>query len=83
MGNRVLITGLNVISSLGLDLQTSWENLLAGKSGVKKITLFDPSGLQTQIAAQVPDGFEAFAEGKIKKRLAFFGHKMTTIFVYS
>jgi 3-oxoacyl-[acyl-carrier-protein] synthase II len=70
MGNRVLITGLNVISSLGLDLQTSWENLLAGKSGIKKITLFDPSGLQTQIAAQVPDSFEAFAEGKIKKRLA-------------
>jgi 3-oxoacyl-[acyl-carrier-protein] synthase II len=70
MSNRVLITGLNVITSLGLDLQTSWENLLAGKSGVKRITLFDPSGLQTQIAAQVPDSFEAFAEGKIKKRLA-------------
>jgi 3-oxoacyl-[acyl-carrier-protein] synthase II len=70
MGNRVLITGLNVISSLGLDLQTSWENLLAGQSGVKRITLFDPAGLQTQIAAQVPDSFETLAEGKIKKRLA-------------
>jgi 3-oxoacyl-[acyl-carrier-protein] synthase II len=70
MVNRVLITGLNVISSLGLDLQTSWENLLAGKSGIKKITLFDPSGLQTQIAAQVPDSFETYSEGKIKKRLA-------------
>lgn len=70
MGNRVLITGINVISSLGLDLQTSWENLLAGKSGVKKITLFDPAGLQTQIAAQVPEEFETLAEGRIKKRLA-------------
>ena len=70
MGNRVLITGLNVISSLGLDLQSNWDNLLLGKSGVKRITLFDPSALQTQIAAQVPANFEEYAEGKIKKRLA-------------
>ena len=70
MGNRVLITGLNVISSLGLDLQSNWDNLLLGKSGVKRITLFDPSVLQTQIAAQVPDSFEEYADGKIKKRLA-------------
>ncbi len=70
MGNRVLITGLNVISSLGLDLQSNWENLLAGKSGVKRITLFDPEPLQTKIAAQVPDSFEDYAGGRIKKRIA-------------
>lgn len=70
MGNRVLITGLNVISSLGLDLHSNWENLLAGKSGVKRISLFDPSQLQTRIAAQVTDSFDSFAENKIKKRLA-------------
>jgi 3-oxoacyl-[acyl-carrier-protein] synthase II len=70
MGNRVLITGLNIISSLGLDLQSNWDNLLMGKSGVKRITLFDPSALQTQIAAQVPDSFEEYAEGKIKRRIA-------------
>lgn len=65
-----MITGLNVISSLGLDLQSNWKNLLSGKSGVKRISLFDPSRLQTQIAAQVPDSFDSFAENKIKKRLA-------------
>jgi 3-oxoacyl-[acyl-carrier-protein] synthase II len=70
MGNRVLITGLNVISSLGLDLESNWNNLLMGKSGVKKIALFDPQGLQTQIAAQLPNNFEEYAEGKIKKRIA-------------
>lgn len=70
MGNRVLITGLNVISSLGLDLHSNWENLLAGKSGVKRISLFDPSQLQTRIAAQVTDSFNSIAENKIKKRLA-------------
>jgi 3-oxoacyl-[acyl-carrier-protein] synthase II len=76
MGNRVLITGLNVISSLGLDLQSNWVNLLLGKSGVKRITLFDPSALQTQIAAQVPDSFEEYAAGKIKKR---FARQMTRV----
>ena len=70
MNNKVFITGLNVISSLGLDLQSNWENLLAGKSGVKRITLFDPSELQTRIAAQVPDTFEEYASLKIRKRLA-------------
>lgn len=61
---------MNVISSLGLDLQSNWENLLAGKSGVKRITLFDPSSLQTQIAAQVPDAFEELSSQNIRKRLA-------------
>ncbi|MBM3436809.1 MAG: beta-ketoacyl-[acyl-carrier-protein] synthase family protein, partial [Bacteroidetes bacterium] len=70
MSNKVMITGMNVISSLGLDLQSNWENLLAGKSGVKRITLFDPSSLQTQIAAQVPDAFEDLSSQMIRKRLA-------------
>jgi len=69
MKNKVLITGLNVISSLGLDLQSTWENVLSGKSGIKRIALFDPSGLQTQIAAQVPVEFEEYAAGKVRKRL--------------
>jgi len=76
MSNKVLITGVNVISSLGLDLQTNWENLIGGKSGVKKITLFDPSDLQTQIAAQVPDSFEQLSSERIKKRL---GRQMTRV----
>lgn len=70
MNNRVLITGMGMISSLGLDLQSSWENLLAGKSGVKRITLFDPTPLQTQIAAQVPEALAELSSEKIRKRLA-------------
>ena len=61
---------MNIITSLGLDLETSWENLVAGRNGVKRITLFDPEGLQTQIAAQLPDTFEEYAAGYIKKRMA-------------
>jgi len=66
--NKVVITGMNIISSLGLNLQENWENMVKGKSGVKQISLFDPEGLETQIAAQLPDGFDAYASTKVKKR---------------
>jgi len=66
--NKVVITGMNIISSLGLNVAENWENMIQGKSGVKRITLFDPSGLETQIAAQVPDTFEEYAATKVKKR---------------
>jgi len=65
---KVVITGMNIISSLGLNLEDNWNNMVNGKSGVRKITLFDPSGLETQIAAQVPDSFEEYATSRIKKR---------------
>lgn len=61
---------MGMITSLGLSWQENWENLLAGKSGVKRITLFDPAGLATQIAAEVPAGFEDLSRAHIKKRAA-------------
>jgi 3-oxoacyl-[acyl-carrier-protein] synthase II len=70
MKSKVLITGMNIISSLGLDLRANWENMVAGKNWVGRITLFDPSGLQTQVAAQVPDAFDEYASGFIRKRSA-------------
>ena len=70
MHKKVVITGMNIITSLGLDLQTSWENMVAGRNGVKRISLFDPSGLQTRVAAQVPDEFEEYASAYIRKRTA-------------
>jgi len=74
--NKVVITGLNIISSLGLNLEENWANLVAGKSGVKRITLFNPSSIDTRIAAQVPDEFEEYAAQFIKKRIA---HQMTRV----
>jgi len=50
---RVVITGLGAVTPLGNDLATSWQNLLAGKCGIDKITHFDPSGFDCQIAAEV------------------------------
>lgn len=52
---RIVITGLGVITSLGQDIQTLWKNLLEGKSGVSRITSFDASGYDSQIAAEIKE----------------------------
>jgi 3-oxoacyl-[acyl-carrier-protein] synthase II len=70
MAEKVVVTGMNIISSLGLDLQTNWKNLLEGRSGVKTITLFDASSRQTRIAAEVPAEFEEYSRNFVKKRKA-------------
>lgn len=57
---RVVFTGLGVISPVGRDVDTTWGAVLAGKSGVGPITLFDPSDLKTQFAAEVKE-FDAEA----------------------
>ncbi len=67
---RVVVTGMGMVTSLGLDLETNWKNLIAGKSGVKRITRFDPSENQTQIAAEVSPEFDEFARTFVKKRAA-------------
>jgi 3-oxoacyl-[acyl-carrier-protein] synthase II len=70
MSNRVLITGLNIITPLGLDLESSWAGIIAGKNGVGPITIIDTEGLQTHIAGQLPDTFDSYSAGFIKKRMA-------------
>ncbi len=51
--NRVVVTGLGVVSPLGLDVSSLWEALKSGQSGVDRITLFDTDGFETRIAAEV------------------------------
>ena len=58
---RVVVTGVGCISPLGNDLENTWKNVLAGKSGVAPITLFDASGFKTQFAAEVK-GFDPDAQ---------------------
>jgi len=53
--NRVVITGLGVMSAIGQDLNTFWESLMAGKSGVSVIEAFDVSEYPTRIAASIKD----------------------------
>lgn len=55
MKKRVVITGMGMISPLGLNVTDSWQAALAGKSGVNAIEHFDASEFRTQIAATVTD----------------------------
>lgn len=57
MARRVVVTGMGLLTALGNDLKTSWTSLLQGRSGVRRITKFDPSDFPTRIAAEL-DGFE-------------------------
>jgi len=56
-GNRVVITGIGTITPLGLDITTTWDSLIAGKSGIDHITHFDASDFETKIAGELK-GFE-------------------------
>jgi 3-oxoacyl-[acyl-carrier-protein] synthase II len=57
---RVVVTGMGVISPLGVGLDMFWDGLVQGRSGVRRITRFDPSPYPSQIAGEVPD-FDAAA----------------------
>ena len=67
MKNRVVVTGIGIVSPLGLDRRSTWTSLIAGESGVAAIAAFDPEGYQTTIAAEVK-GFEP--EGIVGRKQA-------------
>ena len=54
MSKRVVITGIGVISPIGIGSKTFWENLLAGQCGIRRITNFDAGGFDCQIAGEAP-----------------------------
>ncbi|ALS27515.1 beta-ketoacyl-ACP synthase II [Paenibacillus cisolokensis] len=55
MKQRVVVTGMGVVTSLGTDLERFWGNLMEGKSGVSRIESFDVSEYPTRIAAEIKD----------------------------
>jgi len=66
---RVVITGLGVVTSLGLSTEEFFSNLLAGKSGVSRITRFDPSNLEVQFAGEIKNfPFRDRFDIKLEKR---------------
>jgi 3-oxoacyl-[acyl-carrier-protein] synthase II len=73
LSRRVVITGLGMVSPLGIGVEKTWQALVQGKSGVVRITKFDPTGFDTQIAAEVKDFVpENFMEKKEIKRMDIF-----------
>ena len=51
--HRVVITGLGAVTPLGHDIDSTWTNLVSGRSGIGDITLFDPSFTKVRVAAEV------------------------------
>ncbi len=52
---RVVVTGLGMVTPLGTTVETTWEGILAGRSGIGPITRFDTTGLETTIAGEIKD----------------------------
>jgi len=67
--NRVVVTGMGVLAPNGIGLEAFWESLLAGRSGIGPITLFDASALKSQIAGEVKNFDPAqYIEPELKPR---------------
>jgi 3-oxoacyl-[acyl-carrier-protein] synthase II len=72
---RVVITGLGIISPVGIGIPTTWQNIVAGKSGITKITHFDASAMASQIAGEVKDfDVTQFLSAKDARRMDRFIH---------
>jgi 3-oxoacyl-[acyl-carrier-protein] synthase II len=73
LSRRVVITGIGLVSSLGIGTAPNWQALSAGTSGVSRITKFDASGFAAQIGAEVK-GFDPlqFLEKKDVKKMDVF-----------
>lgn len=55
MNRRVVVTGIGMITPVGLNAAETWESLVQGRGGIGPITLFDPDGLDSRIAGEVKD----------------------------
>ncbi|MDP2153299.1 MAG: beta-ketoacyl-ACP synthase II [Methylotenera sp.] len=70
---RVVVTGLGVVSPVGIGVKTAWDNLVAGKSGITQITKFDASAFSSTIAGEVKNfNPEDFITAKDARRMDTF-----------
>ncbi len=80
---RVVVTGLSALTPLGNDLETTWENLVAGESGIAPITLFDASEYDSRIAGEVkgfvPEDHMPFKQAKRMDRFTQFAVAASTM----
>ncbi len=72
---RVVITGLGIISPVGNTVPTAWENIVAGRPGIGRITRFDASAFASQIAGEVKDfDISTYISAKDARRMDTFIH---------
>jgi len=68
-----VVTGVGLVTPLGTGVNQNWEALMAGRSGIRKITRFEPDGFASRIAGEVPDfKAEDFIEPKELKKMDLF-----------
>lgn len=66
--SRIVVTGLGLMTGLGLDLETSWRGLLAGATPTRPFRSFNPEGLACPFGVELPDGADALFQERVKKR---------------
>ena len=72
---RVVITGLGIVSPVGNAVESAWENIISGKSGITRISRFDASNFASQIAGEVKDfDIQAYLSVKEARRMDTFIH---------
>jgi 3-oxoacyl-[acyl-carrier-protein] synthase II len=72
---RVVVTGLGIVCPIGNDIETAWANAVAGRSGITRITKFDASGFNSQIAGEVKDfDVTKYLSAKEARRMDTFIH---------
>jgi 3-oxoacyl-[acyl-carrier-protein] synthase II len=72
---RVVITGLGIVSPVGNTVETAWQNILAGRSGIGPVTKFDASAFSSRIAGEVRDfDVTAYISAKDARRMDTFIH---------
>jgi len=71
---RVVVTGIGILSPLGLDVKETWQNILASKSGIKPIKYFDTERFNVKIAGSIPESFDPtlYVEPKEVRRMDLF-----------
>ncbi|GIW41055.1 MAG: 3-oxoacyl-[acyl-carrier-protein] synthase 2 [Candidatus Binatia bacterium] len=75
LGRRVVVTGMGLVTPLGVGVEPNWQALLEGRSGVGPITRFDASDFPVRIAAEVKDfRVEDFLEKREARRMDRFSH---------
>jgi 3-oxoacyl-[acyl-carrier-protein] synthase II len=78
VSRRVVVTGVGLLSSVGIGTQANWDGLLAGRSGVATITRFDASGFAARIAGEVKgfDPLNYFEKKDVKKMDVFIQYAL-------
>ena len=72
---RVVVTGLGAVTPVGIGVATTWQNIVAGKSGIGRITRFDPTAFASQIAGEVKDfDVTQYIPAKDARRMDRFVH---------